>query len=270
MKLKNIFSEDRILNYIPEYKHLFQIDVYETLGSTNTLVKELAKQGEKEGKIVVSKEQTAGRGRQGKAFYSPNESGIYMSLLLRPNLTASEALYITTSASVAVAESIEAVSGKETKIKWVNDIFCDSKKVCGILTESSISSSESNKGKLKYAVLGIGINVFYPKKGFSGEIKDIATSIFDKDMDFSIYLQEKLIAEILRRFWIYYKEISKKTFLSEYRKRSLLIGREISLISEETVEKAIALEIDDECRLKVEMTDHSIRLLSSGEVSIKL
>ncbi|NLZ80508.1 MAG: biotin--[acetyl-CoA-carboxylase] ligase [Clostridiales bacterium] len=263
-------SEKTILEFIPEFKGIFNIDVYETTSSTNTLLKELAKQGESEGKIVISREQTAGRGRLGRSFYSPNGTGIYMSLLLRPKITASEALFITSSAAVAVAEAIEVVSKKEAKIKWVNDIFCNNKKVCGILTESSLSSSGNRNDEINYAVLGIGINVFHPENGFNDNIKDIASSIFDEGTDVSIDIQAKLIAEILRRFWFYYRDISGKSFLTEYKKRSLLIGKEISIVFGENIEKAIALGIDDECRLKVEMMDHSVRLLSSGEVSVRI
>ncbi len=263
-------SEKRILEFIPEFKEIFNIDVYKTLSSTNTVVKELAKQGEQEGKVVISSEQTAGRGRLGRTFYSPDGTGIYMSLLLRPKISASEALFITTSAAVAVAEAIEAFSEKETKIKWVNDIFCNNKKVCGILTESSLSSSENRNDEINYAVLGIGINVFHPENGFNDNISDIASSIFDEGTDVTTDIQAKLIAEILKRFWFYYKDMSNKSFLPEYKRRSLLIGKEIFILSGETTEKAICLGIDDECRLKVEMMDHSVRLLSSGEVSIKI
>lgn len=260
-------SEQMILDFIPQYKDIFHIEVYETISSTNTFVKELAKQGKKEGKVVISREQTGGRGRLGRTFFSPDGTGIYMSLLLRPNISLSESLFITVAAAVAVAEAIEAISEKKPKIKWVNDVFCENKKVCGILTESSLSSQT---GQLNYAVLGIGINVLPPEDGFPETIKDIASSIFDAGSNISIEIQAKLIAEVLGRFWNYYKDLSSKSFLSEYKKRSLLIGKKISIIAGETVEKARALDIDDQCRLKVEMTDYTIRLLSSGDVSIRI
>ena len=161
----------------------------------------------------------------------------------------------------------EAVSDKEAKIKWVNDIYCDNKKVCGILTEASF---DFESGIIDYAVLGIGINVRIPKEGFAEEIKDVATGIFEYETSTSTDIRSKLIAEILRRFWHYYKHIEDKSFLESYKSRSILINKEVNILSSKSSEKATVLEIDNDCRLKVQMEDGSIRLLSSGEVSIRM
>lgn len=263
----DILSSQSISKYLNKDNNNFKINVCKTINSTNTVVKELAINGEKEGTVIISEEQTEGRGRFGRKFHSPKGKGIYMSILLRPQIHSSKAFLITTATAVAVSEAIESISNKETKIKWVNDIYCDNKKICGILTEAAF---DFESGIIDYAVLGIGINVKPPKEGFAEEIKDIATSIFDDENSASADIRSKLIAEVLTRFWSYYKNIENKSFLESYKSRSLLINKEINILSKKSSEKAIAIEIDDDCRLKVKMEDGSIRLLSSGEVSIRL
>ena len=261
----DILSTQSISKYLSGNAARFEVSVNKTIDSTNSRLKELASQGAPEGTVVIAEEQTSGRGRMNRNFYSPADTGIYMSILLRPKLSATEALFITTSAAVAVAQAIEAVSSREAKIKWVNDIYCDGKKVCGILTEASF---DMESGGLEYAVLGIGINVKTPKDGFPDDIKDIAVAVFEDDPDI-VDTKSRLVAEVLKRFWNYYIGLENKTFLSEYRKRSLVIGKEILVLGNNTSEKALALEIDDQCRLKVRLEDGTIELLSSGEVSIK-
>lgn len=264
---EDVLSSEIINKYLSENNNEFNINVYKTIDSTNTAIKELAVNGEREGTIIISEEQTEGRGRLGRRFHSPKGTGIYMSILLRPQISASISFLITIAAAVAVAEAIEAVSDKEAKIKWVNDIYCDNKKVCGILTEASFNFQSNT---IDYAVLGIGINVIAPKEGFAKEIKDIATGIFEDYSHTSINIRSKLIAKVLDLFWDYYKHIEDRSFLKSYKMRSLLINKEVTIFTNKIYEKATVLEIDDECRLKVKMEDGAIRFLSSGEVSIKL
>ena len=113
-------------------------EVYKTISSTNTVLKARAAEGAGEGLALIAGEQTAGRGRMGRSFYSPADSGLYMSLLLRPRIAAREATGLTACAAVAVAETIEALSGRAAQIKWVNDVLLDGRKVCGILSEASL------------------------------------------------------------------------------------------------------------------------------------
>lgn len=262
----DILSKQSISKYLDDDINL-NINVYKTIGSTNTFVKELASNGEAEGLVVISEEQTAGRGRFGRKFHSPKGTGIYMSILLKPKMHASESFLITTSAAVSVSRAIESISNKEAKIKWVNDVYCNNKKACGILTEASF---DFESGLIEYAVLGIGINIVSPKEGFNTEIKDIATGIFDDESLVTPDIRSKLIAEVLNRFLSYYKNIKDKSFLKEYKERSLLINKEVNIITNKSTTSATVLEIDDECRLKVRMEDGTVKLLSSGEVSIKI
>ncbi|MDD2495463.1 MAG: biotin--[acetyl-CoA-carboxylase] ligase [Tissierellia bacterium] len=261
----DLLSPQSISSYLNDKTKKLKIEVFKTLESTNTLLKNIAAKGEDEGKVIIAEEQTSGRGRFGRTFYSPANTGIYMSILLKPNFSAQESLYVTTSAAVAVAEAIEKVSGCEAKIKWVNDIYCNDKKVCGILTEASFNIEN---GMLDYVVLGIGLNVINPKEDFPDDIKNIASSIFNVET-YTGGLRIKLVADILNNFWYYYENIKERTFLKKYKKRSLIIGKEINVISSSRSKKAFVLDIDDECRLIVKWEDGSIEAISSGEVSIR-
>lgn len=251
-------------------KHLktdiFDIKVYKEVESTNSMLKLEADSGASEGHVIIAEQQTKGRGRRGRSFFSPESTGVYMSLLLRPKISAYESLSITTCAAVAVAQAIEMNSNKEAKIKWVNDIFLDDKKVSGILTEASM---DLEGGGLKYAILGIGINVFAPTNGFPKELENISTSVFDNHEN-SGERRSKLIADILEIFMSYYKTLEEKTFLSEYRNRSMILNKEINVIKgENNIERAFALDIDENFRLKVQNEQGEIEYLNSGEVSIR-
>ena len=247
-------------------KYNLDIHVYDTISSTNTVLKEMAEDGAKEGTVLVASEQTLGRGRMGRKFVSPAGTGIYFSILLRPDIPASDSLFLTTSAAVAVAKAIEDVSDKKAKIKWVNDVFVDNKKVCGILTEATFNMET---GKLNYAIVGIGINVCFPEGGFPEEIDKVATAIFDKESD-SINKRSKLLAHVLNYFMGFYNSFESKSYLKEYIDRSILLGKNITVIDKDGNKPAPAISIDDECHLLVRFEDGTEKLLSSGEVSIKL
>ena len=146
---------------------------YREISSTNTVLKTMAAEGAREGLVLIAEEQTGGKGRMGRRFYSPPGSGLYMSILLRPGTEASRSTGITACAAVAVALAIEELSGRPANIKWVNDIYMDKRKVCGILTEASV---DCESGLLNYAVVGIGINTLVPAGDFPQELQTIAGS----------------------------------------------------------------------------------------------
>ncbi|MCI8956085.1 MAG: biotin--[acetyl-CoA-carboxylase] ligase [Eubacterium sp.] len=247
-------------------KNKLDIHVYPIVSSTNTVLKEMAEQGAAEGTVVIAEEQNAGKGRMGKSFYSPSKTGIYVSILLRPTIPAEESLFLTTSAAVATARAIEDVSDKTADIKWVNDVYIDNKKVCGILTEGAFNAET---GQLDYAIVGIGVNVCFPEGGFPEEIQKIATAVFDKQTD-STNKRSMLIAHLLDYFMENYKELASKTFVKEYIERSMILGKKILLIEGNDTIPATAMEIDKKCRLKVKLEDDTTRWLSSGEVSIRI
>ncbi|MBO5929451.1 MAG: biotin--[acetyl-CoA-carboxylase] ligase, partial [Clostridia bacterium] len=183
------FSENVFLSALGERCQHCSPKAYALLDSTNTELCRLAREGAPEGTVIFADEQQKGRGRRGHTFFSPL-SGLYMSLLLRPQAEVSP-LHITTAAAVAVAEAIEQLTGIPAGIKWVNDIYCNGKKVCGILTEGAFFPGSA---QLQYAVLGIGINVGLME--FPEELREIATSV-SNECGFEVS-KEVLIDEVLK------------------------------------------------------------------------
>ena len=244
----------------------YDINVYKTLDSTNDTAKEAAEKGAKEWTVIIAEEQKAGKGRLGRHFCSPSGTGLYMSIVLKPTLPAAKAVFITAAAAVATAEAIESVSGRKAQIKWVNDIYCDMKKICGILTQGVVNMET---GFFDYAILGIGVNVFRPEGGFPKEIEDIADAVFYEKAG-NEDARSRIAAEILNRFAEYYRHIEEKTFVDEYRRRSFILGHDINVIKPNKTIPAVAKDISDDCGRVVEYEDKSTETLSSGEVSIKI
>lgn len=145
---------------------------HETIDSTNTLAQTLALNGAPEGTLVIADEQTAGRGRRGRNWFSPPHSGVWMSLILRPQLPVAHAAQITLVTAVAMARALTRLTGVEAGIKWPNDILFDKRKCCGILTEMHAEFDQ-----VHHLVLGIGINVNVPQEQFPEELQSIATSL---------------------------------------------------------------------------------------------
>ena len=238
------------------------VEVRDSVSSTNTVLKELAEQGEPEGAVLIAKEQSSGKGRMGRSFFSPKETGLYMSILLRPRFSAEESLSITTAAAVAVAGAVEEATGRAAKIKWVNDVYLDGYKVCGILTEAS---ADFETGGLHYAILGIGVNLQAPEGGFSEEIRDIAGALYETVPQKA---RETLAAGILNRFFACYSDLTARSFLPEYRERSLLTGIHIHFLHGKEAFAGKVIGIDDDFRLLVELEDGTKRAFSAGEVEI--
>ena len=250
MKLDKSFIE-RELHGFP-----YSIEVRDCVTSTNNILKEEARCGKNEYSVLLAASQTAGRGRMGRSFFSPDNSGLYMSVLLRPSGEVTP-VRITTDAAVAVAKAIEKISGKTAGIKWVNDIYLDGRKVSGILAESSL-------GENGFVILGIGVNVFCPDGGFPEDIKMRAGSLFD---EYTPTIREKVAVEILKEL---YEKRDDKTLLEEYRSRSIITGKEIDIIKNDTFERAVALSINEDYSLKVKKEDGSIEDIFSGDVSIRI
>lgn len=261
----DILSAQGIRKYLKSDYRAMELTVLPTASSTNALVREKANAGAPEGCTVLSNEQTAGRGRCGRQFYSPQETGIYMSILLRPTrYSPRQAAKLTAVAAVAMCEAIEAVSGEKAQIKWVNDIFVRGKKVCGILTEASFGLES---GALDYVVLGVGVNVYPPKGGFPGELEAIAGAIFDQPRDDG---KNNLAGEFLNRFLDSYNAPERTDYVEKYRSRSLVVGKPITVSAGNTTRSAVACGIDDECRLLVRYEGGETDCLSFGEVQIRI
>ncbi|MBE6868417.1 MAG: biotin--[acetyl-CoA-carboxylase] ligase [Ruminococcus albus] len=239
------------------------LTVYKETDSTNTRLRELATEGAPEGTAVIAGMQTGGKGRLGRKFFSPSDTGLYMSILLRPEMTAADAVRITTAAAVAVADAVEKISGRKADIKWVNDVYIDGRKICGILTEAAFSLEN---GGLDYAVCGIGINVYEPEGGFPEDIKDIAGAVLDTPAD---DVRNRLAALVLENFMNYYNKLSENSFLQGYQSRLMWRGEDINLIRGSEITPAKLIDADEKCRLLVKYEDGTEDTISSGEISIR-
>ena len=228
---------------------LNDVTVLEEIDSTNTFLKKQVNCKE-EGALVIAREQTAGRGRLGRTFVS-QKNGLYMSLLLKPDF--SDILKITTMAAVAVSRATD--KHKESKIKWVNDIYVDDKKVSGILTEGVFEG-----GQLKGAILGIGVNLIKPEKGMDESIKDIADYIFEKDTG----VADQFVADIINNFFDIYKS---KEYVQEYQNKSYLTGKSVFFEKDNRTYSGIVTGIDGNCGLIVECDNEKI-VLKCGEVTV--
>ena len=238
------------------------LEIHEQLDSTNNRAKALAAAGAPHGTAVIADSQTGGRGRLGRSFFSPEHSGVYMTVILRPNCAPEQAGLLTSLAAVAAARAVEKVSGADVKIKWVNDLYLNDKKICGILTEAGLGLEA---GRLEYAVVGIGINV--NRMVFPPELKGIATSIGNETG--TAPDRNRLIAEILNELDALYGDLETGAFLAESRRRSNVIGRTVTVMEGGRKYPARALDIDSQGRLVIE-TEAGKACLNYGEVSLKL
>ena len=229
----------------------------ESVGSTNTLAKQMA--GEGIPTLIVANGQTGGRGRLGRSFACPDGAGVYMSLLLYPDIPAGEVSRLTCLAAVAAARAVHTVSGITPFIKWVNDLYIGNKKLAGILTEGSINQD----GSLAYAVIGIGINVHHADRG---EYSDIATDIDTEGgkPTSRAELIAKLVAELLPMI-----EADPTPFFEEYIDRaSPIIGRRVLVKRGECEFYATVEGFEPDCRIRVKSDSGEITAIGSGEVAI--
>ena len=260
----DVLSESGIRQYLTGEAQALDLRVFDAVDSTNLVLRSLANAGAAEGTVVIAAEQTGGRGRKGRSFYSPQGTGVYVSLLLKPKIAPDDATLITTTAAVAVCHAVETLSGETATIKWVNDVFLRGKKVCGILTEGSF---DMESGQFDYAILGAGINVYEPSGGFPKEIREIAGSVLRSPAPDA---KNRVIAEYLNRFLPLYRKLGSAETNADYRRRSFVLGKMVNVLSGERVTPARALDVDDHCRLVVEYEDGHREALSSGEISVKL
>lgn len=241
-----------------------QLEVYDRLPGTNAALRTRAAQGAAEGLVLIAQAQSAGRGRNGRSFFSP-PGGLYMSILLRPELAAHQAVQLTVMAAVAAAEASEEICGSPIGIKWVNDLWKDERKVCGILTEAAL---DVESGLLDYAVVGPGFNLVPPPGGWPAELQNTAGSLLDAPPPAGT--RARLAAGFLNRFWSLYRHAKPRQYLAAYRSRQVLPGRRVLVRPGRGAGyPATVLGIDDQCRLLVKPEGREETLpLQSGEVQI--
>lgn len=238
-----------------------RVDVYDTIGSTNDAARELFEEGAPHGTSVLSDKQTAGRGRLGRVFVSPSGTGIYLSVLLTDPAVLENAHLVTPAAAVVAAEILEQHTRAQLGIKWVNDLFCGGKKVSGILTEAVIRD-----GKPAGIIVGTGINFATPPELLPAEVAGSLRDFLRPGAS-----RNEVAAAMVREMRDRLPEmVSDRSFLPGYRRRSILLGRDIWVcpVGQEPY-PALAESIDEDAALVICRNGRKIRL-QTGEVSIRL
>jgi len=237
---------------------------HEKTDSTNNLAKQAAEDGEESGTLFVAESQTGGRGRRGRTWVSPVGSGIWMTLLLRPQIKPSAASMLTIVSAMAVASAINDMVEKKCYIKWPNDIVMGNHKICGILTEMSAETDWTN-----YVVIGIGINVNITQ--FDEEIKQSASSILLETGQ--RIKRSAVIVKFIKHFSKLYAEFMKTYDLSAlveaYNAMLINCGRQVRIEENTSSYTAVAQGIDDKGRLIVVKEDGSQTKIVAGEVSVR-
>lgn len=234
---------------------------YPELSSTNKTAAELAQKGEKEGTVVIAEKQTGGRGRRGRSWYSPAGTGLWFSIILRPEIPPKDSHFLTVNASLAVYKALEDL-GFRVDIKWPNDLLYNGSKLCGILSELNATST-----KIKYAVTGIGLNV--NQYNFPENIRDKANSLYkikSKKVD-----RLDLLSDILLYFERYYERFltgNKDMILKEWKKKINLLGKEIKLENEGEIWQGEAIDITKDGRLMISTSNGDIKKFWTGDTSI--
>ena len=258
----NILNENIIREYLTdEYKEL-NICVFDCIDSTNDEAKRQWKESGKAPGLFISAEQTNGRGRRGRSFYSPKGTGLYMSLLLQPTTGLEDSVHITTAAAVVVARALRALTGEDIGIKWVNDLYLKDKKICGILAEAIMETNVQEKPAI---VIGIGINL--TTEEFPEELQGIAGGLGVTD---AVVDMNQLAAKITGDLLDYAKDMKDCSFVEDYRRMSVVLGKEIRYNEGDALVTATAFDIDSEGGLMVELPDGSVKVLKTGEITVRL
>lgn len=259
----DVLSAEGIKLYLKEEFKNIPLAFYKSIESTNSEAKLAAVQKAEHGSVIVADEQRKGRGRFGREFFSPAHTGIYMSIIIKPNLNIKNSVLVTTAAALAVCQAIEKLTNEAPEIKWVNDIFIGDRKVCGILTEA-VTNFES--GMMDSVIVGIGLNVKTEKEIFPKELQNTAGSIFN-NKDNSV--RNQLAAEIINNLLILSKNLEERKHLEEYKKRSMVLNEHILYYKNKKWQEGYALDIDEYGGLVIYTADGQKITLNSGEVSIK-
>lgn len=253
----DVLSAEGIRALLGEKYNSNSITVYKSIDSTNTEAKRSAMLGAAHGTVIAADTQTNGRGRHGHSFYSPAGTGLYLSVVLKPEKPLADCTLTTIAAADALADTIEELTDCKPEIKWVNDILVDGRKVCGILTEA-ISDIES--GMAEAIIVGAGVNI--STRDFPPEIADTAGSLK------SSITRNKLAAGIISRLLDYTAEADSKRILSDYRRRSAALGETVTFTRNGKLITALATDINDAGNLIVQ-TPNGTEVLKSGEISIR-
>lgn len=255
-------SADRIRALLGQADAEVRVEVHPLLDSTNTEAKRRIAAGDRAPALIVADAQSGGRGRLGRSFFSPAGAGIYMTYLYTPTGTAADAVAVTTAASVAVVRALRsfpALRDATLGIKWVNDIYLDGKKLCGILTEAV---TDAATGRIAALAVGIGLNV--RPTAFPPELAGIATCLGARAP-----ARDALIARILTELQRILRDRDPYAHMGDYRACSLVIGRRVNTIRAEVTAAGLVLDIDGTGGLIVRRDDGRVETIHSGEVSLR-
>lgn len=242
-----------------------KIQFFETITSTNDVLKQMALQGAPEGTVLVADSQSGGRGRLGRTFLSPSGVGIYLSVLLRPACMPGELMHLTCGSALAACNAIEQTAGFRPGVKWTNDIVYRKKKLAGILTELGLNQD----GSTAYAIIGIGINCTQKPEDFPPELRQIAGSlkmVSGREIDRAL-----VAAKMIEGFYEMNRGLlqKKSQIISDYRKDCITLGQEISVVRNGFNRHGKALDVDEDGALLVAYEDGSMETVNSGEVSVR-
>lgn len=270
---KDVFSKDAILTTLsksyPQYSNSY-IETFSQIDSTNTYAKQLISKTADITKIrngiITAETQTAGRGRLGRTFVSPTKTGVYLSIIYAPETGITEPALLTAFSAVAICRVLKKLYKVEPKIKWINDIFVNGKKIAGILTEGT---ANFETGLIDSAIIGIGINILDNPEILNPEISKIAGSILGNSE------QEINRCELIGEIWgqtLSIFEENPMDLIKEYKEYSFLIGKTIQVHpiigDDKSVYNATAIDINEKAGLIVKLEDGSTKILNSGEVSL--
>lgn len=251
------------------YRHLhtpnLHINIVPVLTSTNTILAQMAQNGAPEGTVLAALAQSAGRGRLGKNFASPENGGLYFTILLRPSCSLAQAQFLTPVAAVCMAQAIESTCHLPIQIKWVNDLYLSGKKICGILTETM---PRKNSSALEYVLIGIGVNIYPAAEKLPPELSQKATTIFPEKP--AIDYRPLLLAAFLDNFFAIYPALPHAEIFAEYQKRLFIIGQTVEIWQGNYHYLAQVLDLADDYSLIVRTADGQIQKLFSGEIQLKI
>lgn len=258
--------QKEIINHISkENPWRERIQFFDTITSTNDVLKQMALKGAPEGTVLVADSQSGGRGRLGRTFLSPSGVGIYLSVLLRPACMPGELMHLTCASALAACDAIEQAAEFRPGVKWTNDIVYQKRKLAGILTELGMNQD----GSTAYAIIGIGINCTQQPEDFPKELQEIAGSLkmfSEREIDRTL-----VAAKMIEAFYEMNRGIleKKSQMISDYRKACITLGQEISVVRNGINRHGKALDVDEDGALLVAYEDGSTETVNSGEVSVR-
>ena len=239
---------------------------FDSIDSTNTRAKEVAARGAAHGTVLIADHQTGGRGRRGRSFHSPAGSGIYLSIILRPDCAPQDLMHLTCAAAVALCDAVQASCGIRPGIKWTNDLVVGNRKIAGILTELGLSP----RGKLDYAIIGIGINCCQETTDFPQEIRNIAGSLHS--ITGQKIERHKVAAAMIDALLAMDRQLltEKAAIMDRYRAHCITLGQAVSVVKADgLVRHGTALDLDSDGGLLVRFDDGTAETVASGEVSVR-